>query len=568
MGKEAGNSGNSNYFVCFRYFRNYDQSIMKPAILTLVFIFSIIISTSAQTFDLIIRNGMIMDGTGNSWYRGDIGISDDVIMRVGNLEDFRGEEEIDATNLMVCPGFIDIHSHADGPLGHLLGIRSEKPKLRAAHNMVMQGVTTLVVNHDGRSPLSIRAQRMQLEKQGHGPNVILMVGHNSIRAVAMDNDYERLASGSELKEMITAINEGIDAGAFGLTAGLEYVPGRWSNTEEMVALVGSLKEKGGVYIVHERASGTDPMWYLPSQEYNIEPETMLDNIHEVVEIAEKTGVPTCATHIKVRGADYWGISPAMIRLISEARSRGVDVWADQYPYNSTGSDGNTMLIPSWALDFERWQAPQYQTSTESTKPNYAEILQKVLSDPAMKVKFDMDVTREIERRGGLDNIRVFDFPKESLVGKSIREIAIEKELSPIDVAIYLQIEGYADRPGGARLRGFSLNEMDIRNFAAEEWMITASDAGVSLPELGSVHARFYGTFPRKIKKYAMDEKVISVEHAVRSMTSLPAQFMGLKDRGLLREGYKADLVLLNMKTLQDHATFVDPHQYPTGVSKR
>lgn len=520
-----------------------------------------------NSFDLLIINGRIIDGTGNPWFYADIGIVGDKIVKIGRIESRNAKKIVDAEGLTVIPGFIDIHSHADGPIGHRNGIRAKNPLLRAAHNMAMQGVTTLVVNHDGRSPVSIAAQRKQLEEQGFGPNVAMLVGHNSIRARALGENYQRTATDEEIDRMKESIREGMEAGAYGLSAGLEYVPGRWSNTEEVVELVSELKPYGGVFIVHERFSGSDPMWFLPSRDGE-SPGTILDNVREVIEIAEKSGVTTCATHIKVKGADFWGVGPAIVHLINMARNRGVDVWADQYPYNTTGSDGNTVLIPDWALQRDRWSSslsgnPEDANRTQAS--SYAEALKQVLADKSLKQKFAMDVKREIERRGGPNNVLVFDFPDSNLIGKSIQAIANEKNLSLLETAVYLQQEGFPKRPGGARLRGFSLNEMDIETLAAQPWVITASDAGLGRPGGPPVHARFYGTFPRKIAWYAKERKALSVENAIRSATSLPAQFMGFKDRGLLKEGYKADIAIINLDQLRDKATFVNPHQYPEGV---
>lgn len=520
-----------------------------------------------DSYDLLIINGRIIDGTGNPWFYADIGVVDDKIVKIGRIESRNAKKIVDAEGLTVIPGFIDIHSHADGPIGHRNGIRAKNPLLRAAHNMVMQGVTTLVVNHDGRSPVSIAAQRKQLEEQGFGPNVAMLVGHNSIRARALGENYQRTATDEEIERMKESIREGMEAGAYGLSAGLEYVPGRWSNTEEVVELASELKAYGGVFIVHERFSGSDPMWFLPSRDGE-SPGTILDNVREVIEIAEKSGVTTCATHIKVKGADFWGVGPAIVHLINTARNRGVDVWADQYPYNTTGSDGNTVLIPDWALQRDRWSSslsgnPEDANRTQAS--SYAEALKQVLADKSLKQKFAMDVEREIERRGGPNNVLVFDFPDSNLIGKSIQAIANEKNLSLLETAVYLQQEGFPKRPGGARLRGFSLNEMDIETLAAQPWVITASDAGLGLPGGPPVHARFYGTFPRKIAWYAKERKALSVENAIRSATSLPAQFMGFKDRGLLKEGYKADIAIIDLDQLRDKATFVDPHQYPEGV---
>lgn len=521
----------------------------------LLFSFGSNLFSQAETYDILIINARIMDGSGNPWFHGDVAIREDQIVKIGTITSRNADKVIDASGKIVCPGFIDIHSHADDTGGRY-NIRADDPMLRAAHNMVMQGVTTLMVNHDGRSPASIADQKAQMEAGGIGPNVALLVGHNSIRGRAMGDDYQRLATPEEINRMKAMIREGMEEGAFGLSAGLEYTPGRWSNTQEVIDLVSTVKPYGGIYIVHERYSGSDPMWYMPSQDRQ-SPGNAIDNITEVIKVAETTGVPSCATHIKVKGADIWGASTAIVNLVNRARARGVEIWADQYPYNTSGTDGNTVLLPRWALDLDLAQDAQKELT-------YTAALEVVLSKPELKEKLEVDILREIERRGGPENIVVFEYPTESYIGKSIAEIADEKGLSLVEVAIHLQMEGDPNQRGGGRLRGFSMSEQDIEIFARQPWVITASDAGLGVA-FRPVHARFYGTFPRKIAWYARERGIITMEHAVRSATSLPAQFMGLKDRGLLREGYKADLTIFDPDRIQDKATFFEPHQYPEGI---
>lgn len=517
-------------------------------LLTCSFLTHLLAAQESEPFDLILKNGKIMDGTGNPWFYGDLAIRGDKIVEMGVLSHQDANRVVDVGGKIVCPGFIDIHSHADDTYGRN-NIRSDNPLLRAAHNMVMQGVTTLVVNHDGRSPESISGQREQMERGGVGPNVAQLIGHNSIRRRVMGEDYKRLATPEEIERMKAMIREGMEEGAYGLSAGLEYVPGRWSNTEEVVELVKVVKPMGGVYIVHERYSGSDPMWYLPSRDGQ-SPGNAIDNITEVIKVAESTGVPSCATHIKVKGADFWGASTTLVNLVNRARARGVEVWADQYPYTTSGTDGNTVLLPDWALDGERG--------------NKKDNLQMNLSIPGNLKKLEMDVNREIERRGGAENIVVFEHPVESYIGKSLATIAEESQKSLVETAIHLQMTGDPEKDGGGRMRGFSMAEQDIEILARQPWVITASDAGLGLP-FNPVHARFYGTFPRKIAFYAKERGAITVEHAIRSATSLPAQFMGFKDRGLLREGNAADILVFDLENLQDKATFFEPHQYPEGI---
>jgi N-acyl-D-amino-acid deacylase len=418
----------------------------------------------------------------------------------------------------------------------------------------------VVVNHDGRSPLPIREQRALIEQHGIGPNTMLLVGHGSVRRQVMGDDFRRPARPDEIARMREVVRQSMLEGAVGMSAGLEYVPGRYSTTDEVVEVARAIVPFGGVYISHQRAEGSDPMWYWPSQD-SAGPPTLLDAIRETIEVGERSGATVVASHIKVKGLNYWGSSGAAIQLIERARARGVDVWADQYTYSTSGTDGNTVLIPGWALG-----TGTVGDSRRAQTRDFAAALRKVLADSAAAARLHRDITHEIARRGGPENVVVFEYPDSSKVGRSLAEIAAARKATPVETAIALQLEGRTDRPGGGRMRGFSMHERDMEHYAAQPWVATASDAGIALPDDGpSTHARFYGTFPRKIRHYAMTRGALSVEDAIRSMTSLPAQIMGLTDRGLLREGTAADIVVLDLARLQDKATFFEPHQYPEGI---
>jgi len=285
----------------------------------------------------------------------------------------------------------------------------------------------------------------------------------------------------------------------------------------------------------------------------------LDAVIETIAIGERTGATVVASHIKAKGANYWGASQAAIRLINEARGRGVAVYADQYPYSTTGSDGSTVLIPSWIFTVDGLGGARGQ------RRDYAEVLRGALANDSLVALVRMDITHEIARRGGADKVVVMDYPDPTYVGKSIAQLATDNGVSHVDMAIKLQLEGFANRRGGARVRGFSLSEYDIEPYAAQPWTATATDGWINLPEDGPTHTRVYGTYPRKIRHYAIDQGLISVADAVRSSTSLPAQILGLEDRGMIEEGYVADIVVLDLNELKDNSTFFEPHQYPSGI---
>lgn len=514
---------------------------------------------SGQPFDLLLRGGRVFDGTGNPAARADVGIREGKIAAVGRLPDVAATRTLDVTGKMICPGFIDLHSHAEG------GLASPDARRRAAPNLVSQGITAVLVNPDGGGPWPIAAQRRTFEERRIGPNALLMVGHGTVRRQAMGTDFKRAATTGEVARMRELVRLGLAEGAWGLSGGLEYVPGIWSTTDELVEVVREVAAAGGAYIVHQRSESTDPRWYRPSVDPPGLP-TLLDAVRETIHVGETTGATVVWSHAKVMGAHYWGTSAAAIRLIAEARGRGVDVWVDQYPYNSTGGDGAVVLVPAWAIGDDPFSSARGRAVGPKLEFSYAENLQKVMADPASAEKVRRDVLHEIARRGGPENIVVFDFPERSWVGRSLADLAKQEKRTPFEMALELQYRGFRDRPGGARLRGFSVWVDDVDAFMRQPWTATSTDAGVVLPEDGpDVHARFYGSYPRKLRHYALNRRVITLEEAIRSSTSLPAQILGLRDRGLVREGLAADLVVFDPATVRDRATFAEPHQMSEGI---
>lgn len=503
---------------------------------------------SDMKWDILFVNGRVLDGTGNPCFYADVGIKDGKIAAVGKLQKKSSAGKIiDITGKMIAPGFIDIHSHSFDSVEDETSWRDEDEKRFFAPNFVSQGVTSLVSNMCGGGPIGIQKQRETLTAKGSGPNVMLFIGHNAVRRHVMGKDFRRAATPEEIERMKELVRKAMAAGAFGMSSGLEYVPSIWSTEDEVVALVEEIVPYGGIYMAHERAAGLTPMWYVPSQD-EPGPPNMLENIIELIDVGKRTGATVLASHIKARGADFWGASRAIIRLIDEARARGVDIWADCYPYNTSGSDGSVVLIPRWALG-----------------RNFQAELKKVLNDPEKAKDLYGDIKHNLNWRGEAENIIIMDYPDKSYIGKNLAQIAGERGVSDVEMAIKLQLEGYADRPGGARIRAFSMSEIDIEAFSAQPWTATSSDASIALPGDGPVHARFYGTFPRKLRHYALERKVITLENAVRSSTSLPAQILGLRDRGMVREGFHADLVVFDPETIKDTATFFEPHQYAEGI---
>ena len=498
-------------------------------------------------------NARILDGSGNPWVRGDIGVTDGRIAAVGNLSTNSATRRIDAAGRFAAPGFIDIHSHSDRGLSD--------GDLKFNINMVAQGITLSVVNQDGRSPWPIRDQKALYEKQGIGNNVALMVGHGAVRNRVMGARANQPATDADIKAMQALVEEGMKDGAHGLSTGLEYVPGRFSEPREVVELTRVVKPYGGFYISHERSEGRDPMWHVASDPTPY--VDLIDAVKETIEIGRQTGVPVVCSHLKAKGADFWGASHAVTRLIHDARRQGIEVYADQYPYDTSGSDGSTVLIPRWALvprgAETRGQLGEGQDDVRGVKRN----LETWLANPADAARIRSDIEHEIARRGGAPRIVVYEFPDRKYVEKTLEWIARDRGLSPADAAIWIQMNG-ADAPGGARMRGYSLSEIDIEHIMKQEFTATCTDGDTVKFGEGVPHARFYGTMPRKIGRYALERQVIDLAFAVRSMTSLPAQIMRLRDRGWIRPGYWADLVIFD-EAIEDTATFTQPHQYPKGI---
>ena len=504
-----------------------------------------------QVYDVLIRGGRILDGTGNPWFRADVAILEGRIAAIGTLLEAQARQEIDATGLVLVPGFIDIHSHADDSRYGSTGLRSVDARRRAAPSLVMQGITTVVVNQDGRMPEGgLRRQRAVHDSLGIGPNAALMAGHNAIRRTVMGTDYRRPATASEIAQMRELLLREMEDGAFGLSSGLEYVPGRWSTTDELVALVSAIAPLGGVYIAHQRSEAISPMWWRPS-EHGDDAPTLFDALRETIEIGERTGATVVASHFKAKGVDYWGRSVEAVALVEDARARGVSIYADQYPYTTSGTDGNVVLIPNWATRGDG---------------GARESLKRVLADSLQYAALRRDIAHTMRYRGGAEQIFVFEYPDTTLAGMSLVDAARRLLTDPVSLAVKFQLEGFEERPGGVRLRGFSMSETDLELIAAQPWVATASDGGIAVDtDTTNVHIRFYGTFPRKIRRYALEREVLSVSDAVRSATSLPAQILGLRHRGLIREGYVADIAVLDLENIGERASFTEPHQYAKGV---
>ncbi len=474
-------------------------------------------------WDVLVRGGTIMDGTGAAGFAADLAIVGDRIARVSPvpLDPARATRVIDAVGLIVSPGFVDLHTHLD-PLLRLPGAESH----------VRQGVTTALGNPDGGGPWPIAGLMEEAEALGVGMNVGFMVGHNTVRGNVMGLE-NRAPTASELARMQGMVRQAMDEGAWGISTGLKYLPGAFSELSEVIALSRVVGEKGGFYTSHLREEGLG----------------LLGGVGEALEIGKQADIPIVLTHHKVVGQPMWGSSVTTLAMVDSARGAGTDAMIDQYPYTASYT-GITVLVPAWALAggndafLERMDSPALADS--------------ILDGIAFNI---------INDRGGNDLSRVqlalvsWD---RSLEGKTLRDWALRDGLDPTPTT-GARLVAEAVRRGGASAIYHAMDEEDVARIMAHPWTMIASDGRLTEPGDGHPHPRWYGTFPRVLGRYARDEGILTLEQAVRKMTALPAERMGIRTRGQIREGWYADLVIFDPTTVIDNATFEDPHQYPTGI---
>jgi N-acyl-D-amino-acid deacylase len=515
------------------------------------------LAAQRPAYDLVFRNGRIIDGRGNPFVIADLAVRDGRIAAIGKLARATATRTIDAAGLYLVPGFIDMHSHG-GPANH-------DPKLRNEHNSVAQGITTAVHNPDGGFMWPIADHLAQYERDRIGLNVVMMAGHNKIRELVMGH-AKRAATPAELDKMKQLLRQGLDEGARGMTLGLEGTPGRWSDTNELVELARVVAEYDGFFHSHQRAEGSSPRWWdstVPGR-----PVDGIDATRETIEVGERSGARVVATHFKVLGRDFWGAAPAILRMIDEARRRGVQMYLDTYTYESYGNTPTVALVPQWAIVNDDVDIGGQDGGLARTlKSPYArakENLQRRLEDPGYRYRIRRDIEYEITKAGGAEGVLIVEHPNPKYVGRFLSDVAAMHQEDPVDAAIRLQMEGSAGRPGGGAYRGMNIVEADNEAIVRKEYVAYCTDGGAVPFGEGFPHPRYYGIYPRILRQYVFDKRVIDLPFAIRAMTSLPASIIGLKDRGVLREGAWADVTVFDPVTLRPNSTYMRPHVYPSG----
>lgn len=476
----------------------------------------------AEALDLVLSGGRVVDGTGNPWMRADVGIRGERIVAVGDLRDVPADARVDVTGFVVAPGFIDIHSHAGR---HVF----TNPNLESA---VRQGITFALDGQDGSSPLPLGPYFAKIADARPILNLGWFVGHGSVRSNVLGL-VNRKATDPETTRMQALVREAMLDGAFGLSTGLFYVPGNYASTEEVIALAKVAGELGGMHISHMREEGA-----------NVE-----QSVRETIRIGEEGHLPTQITHHKIIGAPYWGKSVETLRLIDEARARGVDVSLDQYPYTASHT-GSAAMFPQWSLEGGR------------------DAFLERLEAPESRARIKVEVTRRIrEDRGGGDpknvqfNQCVFDG---TLNGKTLADVTRDRGL-PVTLENAAEVALQIQKQGGCSTIYHAISEADVERILRYPGTMIATDGEAPAFGAGSPHPRAYGTFPRVLSRYVREKKLLSLEEAIRRMTGLPAARLKVWDRGLVRPGAYADLVVFDPARIRDRSEFTDPHQYAEGI---
>ena len=477
------------------------------------------LAAQAPQYDIWISGGRIVDGAGNPWYIGDVGIIGDTIVYVGPSKKVAARQTLDARGKTVTPGFIDTHSHG----------RRGIFEVPSAENQIRQGVTTIIEGPDGSSPYPVAEYLTRFSKVPATTNFGLMLGQGTVREKVIGLK-DRKATPEELDKMREIVRQSMREGAFGLSTGLFYVPGAFTPTDEVVALAKVAGEMGGVYTSHMRD----------------EAAKSVESVKELIRIGEEGHLPAQITHHKIMGGKSWGQSVDTLRLVEEARARGVDISIDQYPYTAS-STGLAALVPKWALESGQKSFKERAASPEARA----------------RMKQDIVVNLKVDRGSG--DLRNVVFAScvgdRTLAGKSLRDLTGSDDFEKAaEHVVRLQ------ELGGCSCIYHAISEEDVVRIMRYPGTMIASDGGIPIFGEDVPHPRSYGTFARVLGRYVREKKVITLEDAVRRMSSLPAGRFRIMDRGLLRPGMKADVAVFDANTVIDKSEFGNPHQYAEGFA--
>ena len=479
--------------------------------------------------DTLLRGGLIIDGAGGEPFMGDVALAGDRIVAVGEVPSAPGAREIDCRGLYITPGYIDLHNHSDAGARYTDEATGEEvksrqilaPGRRESLCYLTQGCTTLVTGNCGGGALKVGEYYDQIDATPVGINVAHLIPQGPVREAVIGNT-RRAPVDDELVRMQELVRQGMLEGAWGMTTGLQYVPSAYAETDELIALSRVVNEHGGIYASHIRDEG----------------DMLVESVNEAIDIARGARLPVHVSHFKASKRRNWGKVRVAAAVIEEARAEGLVVTADQYPYDASSTSIAAMLLPD-----------------EEREGDSEEFMAR-LEDPEQIARLKPMIGSHLEQRGKIMVAGNRKHPE--WIGKMIRQIAEEEDRDPVDVSLDL-IKSYSQGVS------FSMDERDVRWIMHLPWVATASDGGVKIPDGTNPHPRSYGTFPRKIGYFSIQEDVIPVEQAVRSASGLPADIIGMPERGYLKQGYFADVVVLDPAAFRDQATFQSPFELSTGA---
>ena len=472
------------------------------------------VADNAQRFDVVLQQGLIHRGDGSPGTPGTVAVRQGKLTLLPADAVVEADQTIDCRGLMIAPGFIDLHTHSDEPL--------LDRNTRASVNYLMQGCTTMVTGNCGFGPVDTGGFLQQIDQSGAGTNVAHLIPHGSLRSEVMGK-VNRAATAEELQQMLQLADKAMQDGAWGMSTGLIYIPGTFTPTSELTSIAGVVAKHAGIYASHIRGEGTE----------------LLQSIEEALQIGQGAGCRVHVSHFKASGRPSWGTLRLAISRIEKARAEGQQVTADQYPYTASSTSLEATLLPAWAREGGR------------------EALAQRLQDPGQAQQIRGDVQQKLETATRIQLASCNH--NRSWIGKSLDEVAQAEGREVCDIV--LEIE----QNGGASVVNFNMSEEDLRLAMPRDWVATASDGGSKIPTGSQPHPRSFGTFPRKIGRYAIAENVLSLEAAIRSATGLPADILGISDRGRLLDGLAADVVVFSPEEFRDRADFDNPYQAPAGL---
>jgi N-acyl-D-amino-acid deacylase len=498
---------------------------MKHCFPSLILCLLVSFFANAQPYDLVIKNGRVVDGTGNPWIHADVAVQNGRIVRIGTIPSTDAKRIIDASGLIVAPGFIDVHTHVEGSLEAQPG----------APNFVYDGVTTMITGNCGGSSTNLRTYFDTLRMQGISVNVGSLIGHNTVRMKVMKMAF-REPTAREQVDMETLVEQAMKDGAVGLSTGLIYTPGTYARTPEVVNLAKMASRYGGVYASHIRNEG----------------QNVKQAVEEAIQISREAHIPVEISHFKVASKPLWGNSTETVAMVEAARREGLDVTVDQYPYTASSTSLES-IIPSWALaDGDSAVLVRFRDSASRTKIRN-EMLESLKKN--LRKNYEYAVVANYKPDTTFNGLSINQI-NQKLGRKNSAETEADLVMDLMEKANLKRIQ----------MVYHTMSETDVETILRYPNTMIASDAGVAKLGSGMPHPRAYGTNARVLGRYVRERHIIPLEEAIRRMTSLPAQRFRLTDRGLIRPGYAADIVLFDEKTVSDRATYDQPHAYTTGIS--